>query len=324
MNQKNSKQIDYLFEDPPVPNQKFALISIVGPHMPQQCDVWGLKVRGTAESAEKAKSMAQKIMRTDNTYDVYTVEVGKFFPLAVEPDAIGNIEYQNNQLNELVKTYMENKELANEHWTQRKNEMIKEAIREGKSQDIKPEHPVSVLQRIQHFEESVNKTKEDLSALESDLQLSKAKFASYTDEERNLANKELQSAIESNLEVNVPADNELSLTEIRDKLMEELNPSVPLDAAASNTQGVTVNKVISELKEREEELAELNELKLSMDQSKSPNVYNRLMTNITECQDAIQNLKSQLTNTNVVNEYINASYSNSQYDYLQSQPSSSS
>lgn len=316
------KNIDYLFEDPVIPTQKFALISIVGPHMPQQCDVWGLKVRGTADSADNAKSMAQKIMRIDNTYDVYTVEVGKFFPIAVEPNAIGNVEYQNNQLNELVKTYMENKELADEHWNTRKNEMIKEAIREGKSQEEltnKPEHPIAVLQRIKNFEQSIDKVREDLAALESDLQFSKTKFSSYTDEERELANNELQSAIESNLVV-VPEDSELSLTEIRDKIIEDLEGEILEEIPTSNV----VDSQIRELQEREDELAELNELKSSMDQFKSPHVYNRLLANITECQNSISKLKSQLTNTNVVNDYINASYSNSQYDYLQSQPSTSS
>lgn len=314
--QSKSKTIDYLFEDPPVPNQQFALISIVGPEMPQKCDVWGLKIRGTAESAEKAKSMAQKIMRIDNTYDVYTVEVGKFFPLAVEPDAIGNVEYQNSQLNELVKTYMENKEQANEHWNKRKNDMIKEAIREGKSQEElaqKPEHPVAVLQRIKNFEESVNNTKEELEALESDLQLTKRKFLSYTDEERELANKEVQSAIENNLEVNVPVDNELSLHEIRDKLMGELDSNDVTEESSSQ-----ISKVIDNLQEREDELNELNDLKTSMDKSKSPKVYNRLLANISECQDAISKLKFQLNNENTVNEYINSNYSSSQYDYLQS------
>ena len=44
MSKGKGKVIDYLFEDPEITNQKYALVSIVGPHMPQKCDVWGLKV----------------------------------------------------------------------------------------------------------------------------------------------------------------------------------------------------------------------------------------------------------------------------------------
>ena len=87
------KVIDYLIEDPIIPLQKYALVSIIGPKMPQKCDVWGLKIRGFAESELKARELSKKLMRMDNTCDVYTVEVGKFFPLDVEPtDTIENVK----------------------------------------------------------------------------------------------------------------------------------------------------------------------------------------------------------------------------------------
>ena len=47
------KTIDYLFEDPPLATQKFALVSIVGPNMPQKCDIWGLKIRGVAGTIDE-------------------------------------------------------------------------------------------------------------------------------------------------------------------------------------------------------------------------------------------------------------------------------
>jgi hypothetical protein len=37
---KQTKTIDYLGEDEPIQSQKYALISIVGPHMKQKRDVW--------------------------------------------------------------------------------------------------------------------------------------------------------------------------------------------------------------------------------------------------------------------------------------------
>ena len=67
------KEIDYLFEDPEIKTQKFALVSIVGPGLPQKCNVWGLKVRGTAETLEQAKALSQKIMRVDENFDIYTL-----------------------------------------------------------------------------------------------------------------------------------------------------------------------------------------------------------------------------------------------------------
>jgi vacuolar-type H+-ATPase catalytic subunit A/Vma1 len=192
-------EIDYLFEDPEIQGQKFALISIVGPNMPQKCNVWGIKVRGVAESLEKAKNMSQKIMKFDENYDVYTVEMGKFFPLVVDPNKITDIEYQNSQLNQLVKTYLENKEYANEQWVKRKNDMVQEAIKEGKNQKelaSRPEHPVSVLQKIYNFENETMKTKGKLEKLDNDLQKVKQVFETYTEEEREFAKSEINKLIE--------------------------------------------------------------------------------------------------------------------------------
>jgi hypothetical protein len=311
----STKTIDFLFEDPPISGQKYALVTIVGPHMKQKCDVWGLKVRGFADTNEKAKLMAQKLMRIDNNYDVYTVDVGKFFPLAVEPHEVGDIQYQNNQLNDLIKSYLENKESANEHWSQRKNDMLNEAIREGKNQEElanKPEHPISVLQRIRNYEESVKNNRENLEALEMDLKLSKEKFEKYTDEERELANTELKNAVENNIEPNIPQEADLSVDEIRNQVLQDL------DATQSTVpqEKSEVEKIISELKANEEELEESKSFRDNIDASTSPHVHSRLCKSIDTLEESIRTLTAKLQNSNLVNDFINSSYSGSQYDYL--------
>lgn len=316
------KSIDYLSEDPVIPTQKFALVSIVGPHMPQKCDVWGLKVRGTAENLEKAKILSQKLLRIDNNYDIYTVEVGKFFPLAVEPNQIGNVEYQNSQLNEMVKKYLENKELANEMWHQRKNEMIQEAIKEGKQQDSsKPEHPIAVLQRIKNFETQMNELNENLNSLKEDLELSKTKFANYTDEERELANKELEGVV-SNIENEKrdqneqneqnEQDNQLSIEEIRKQLMDDLNVSKITEE--DNTDDTILNDTINKIKSLETELDDLYKYKQILNEQNSPNVYKHTTNTITRLENELGYLKDKLNDKEMVNSYINSNYNNSQYN----------
>jgi hypothetical protein len=211
------EKLDYLFEDPVITTQKFALISIIGPLMPQKCDVWGLKIRGVARDEEEAKKLSQKLLRIDNTCDIFTVEVGKFFPLAVDPTTVGNVVYQNEELNKLVKGYLENKELADEHWATRKNELVKEAIREGRAQEElanKPEHPIAVLHRINTYKETIEKIKGDLDNFTKDLEISQEKYNKYTEEEREIANKELQSALDENRDVKIP-DNSKNIDEIK-------------------------------------------------------------------------------------------------------------
>lgn len=309
----SQKSIDYLFEDPPLANQKFALISIVGPHMPQKCDVWGLKVRAVAGSIEEAKKLSQKILRVDNNYDIYTVDIGKFFPIVVDPLEINDVEYQNNQLNTLIKNYLENRETANEFWHKRKSEMIQEAIREGKSQEEmanKPEHPISVLQRVKQYEQSIVEMQENLDNLKLDLQTSKAKFEGYSDEERSIAQKELENAIENNIDVKVEnAQTEISVEEIRTKLFDEFDLNQTKDTSVNNNN---VESIIDKIKYLEDELQEMKSFKTSLVQSSAPSAYKRVEKNIQDIANELNNLKTKLNDKELVNSYINENYSNPQ------------
>ena len=120
---------DWLTEDSPITGQKFALVSIVGPHINQKCDVWGMKIKYVADSIEKAKAMSARLVKADPDFDIYTVEVGKFFPLNVEPSDIQDVEYQNQQLNTLIKGYLENRLHANDQYSERKNKMMQNKIK---------------------------------------------------------------------------------------------------------------------------------------------------------------------------------------------------
>jgi hypothetical protein len=188
----STKTIDYLFEDPVIRGQEFALVSIVGPHLKQKCDVWGMKVRGVADSIDTAKQMVQRLMRIDNNYDVYIVETGKFFPLTVEPNSIGTVEYQNEQLNNLMKSYLENRRNADEQWMARKNQMVEEAIREGQNQEelnARPEHAIAVLQRVHSLKEQQQELQGMLDTLQRRLQASEEKYNGYTEEEKQEAER---------------------------------------------------------------------------------------------------------------------------------------
>lgn len=312
-NKGKAKAIDYLFEDPPLTNQKFALISIVGPNMPQKCDVWGLKIRGVASSIEEAKKLSQRILRVDNNYDIYTVDVGKFFPLAIDPLEVNDIEYQNEQLNTLIKSYLENKETANEFWHKRKTEMIQEAIREGKNQEElvnKPEHPIAVLQRIKNYETSITEMEENLESLKQDLERSRDKFKSYSEEERQLAQKEFQKAVESNTDIKVEnQQTEKSVEEIRNQLLNDFN----LNQSSTNIDNShDVESILEKIKHLEIELEEMISFKNSIVSTSAPIAYKRVEKNIEDIEKELSNLKTRLNNKELVNSYINENYENPQ------------
>lgn len=305
------KAIDYLTEDPPLPSQKYALISIVGPHMRQKCDVWGLKIRGVADSLETAKTLTKRIMKLDKDYDIYTVDVGKFFPLAVEPYDVANVEYENQQLNDLIKNYLENKEKANEHWHQRKQEMMKAAINEGKTEGQKElankkEHPIAVLQRIKSFEDKIKEETERLQSLKEDLKLSQEKYNSYTQEERELADKELRHAIENNVEPNIPEEKSLTIEEIRSEIMNELN----------NNESQEVEDTLMNLKSLETQISDIETTLYSINKETSPSVFNTLNTQLNKLKNDHQLLKEKLNESNTINSYINSNYAEGKHDSL--------
>ena len=305
------KVIDYLFEDPEITNQKYALVSIVGPHMPQKCDVWGLKVRGTADSLENAKALCKRLLRIDNNYDIYTVDVGKFFPLAIDPLKVQNVEYQNEQLNSLIQSYLENKDNANDLWNQRKTEMIDDAIKEGKNQKEfvnKPEHPISVLHKIKNYEEGIADTERSLESHKEELAKARNKFDNYTEEEREIALKEFKTALEDNIKQ--IEDKPITVDDIRKELESEFQNEL-----SRPNEPPSVNSIISTIQSLEDELSELETFRSSLSSTASPKGYETIVNKINKLKQEIETLKSKLNNKDLVNSYINENYPESKYNF---------
>lgn len=289
-----SSTIDYLFEDPPITGQNYALISIVGPNMPQKCDVWGLKVRGVCNTLDQAKDKTQKLMNIDNNYDIYTVEVGKFFPLAVEPLDIQDVEYQNTQLNTLIKGYLENREAANQQWHARKNEMMQDAIREGQEQLSKKEHPIAVLQSIQELKDKMKQLQEELQNTEENLLKKMTYFNSYDGNERESAIKELNKVFE-NVNDN---ERETGIAELNNSLDEQYKFLV-------STEYVT--NVLDEIKDLEHRLSILETD--SKENEKE----------IVELKGELEVKKKELndkTSSSTINKFINSNYKDSPYNLM--------
>lgn len=302
-----SKVIDYLSEDQPISGQRYALVSIVGPHMPQKCKVYALKIRGFSDTLEGAKSLSSKIMKYDTDYDIYTVDVGKFFPLDVDPLEVSDVEYQNTQLNELIKSYLQNRQSANDLWAKRKTEMMTLAIREGQNQEelaSRPEHPVSVLGRIRNYKDSATNLREQLESLERDIQLAEEKFKLFTDGEREIAIRELDNAIAENTEHTVDT---LKIEDIRREL-----------STVNISETTNVTDTLNRLKLAEGELAEYTRTLENTDPKGSPNVHKQISEKVSHLTQHIDKLKLDLTNSELVNEFVNQNYSGSQWSSLDS------
>jgi hypothetical protein len=90
----------------------------------------GLKVRGVYDTHKEANIRAQVLRKKDPSFNVFVGQVGYWLPWDPEAHEIPEQEYQENQLNELVKKYKENLNNRDDLYEQEKNERIEKARRE--------------------------------------------------------------------------------------------------------------------------------------------------------------------------------------------------
>ena len=80
--------------------------------------VRGVKVRGSFDTLKEAQRKAKVLQTRDPTFNVFVGAMGYWLPWDPNPDKVENQEFANQQLNEIVKKYKENKESKDEIWEQ--------------------------------------------------------------------------------------------------------------------------------------------------------------------------------------------------------------
>jgi hypothetical protein len=78
--------------------------------------VRGVKVRGTFDTLKEAQRKAKVLQGRDPTFNVFVGAMGYWLPWDPNPDNVENQEFANQQLNEIVKKYKENKQSKDEVW----------------------------------------------------------------------------------------------------------------------------------------------------------------------------------------------------------------
>jgi len=96
-----------------------------------QTSTRGIKIRGVFPTQEEAEMRAKMLRENDPFFDVYVGPVGLWMPW--EPDAYktGNINFLEDQLNDLMANKKKNEESAKEHFDQRVRESKRKAIEEN-------------------------------------------------------------------------------------------------------------------------------------------------------------------------------------------------
>jgi hypothetical protein len=90
--------------------------------------VRALKVRGAYETRQEAEYRAKQLQRRDPNFHVFVGQVGYWLPWDPNPDLIKDQEYLNDQLNTLMKKYMEQRAYKDEAFIEDKESRKMKAI----------------------------------------------------------------------------------------------------------------------------------------------------------------------------------------------------
>jgi hypothetical protein len=119
-----------------------------------QTSTRGIKIRGVFPTQEEAEMRAKMLREHDPFFDVYVGPVGLWMPW--EPDAYktGNINFLEDQLNDLMANKKKNEETAKEYFDQRVKETKIKAHEENKKKAM--EHGNKLTQTIDENGNLVN------------------------------------------------------------------------------------------------------------------------------------------------------------------------
>jgi hypothetical protein len=96
-----------------------------------QTSVRGVKIRGVYNTIKEAQIRAKVLQRMDPSFHIFVGQVGYWLPWDPTADKIENQEYQNGQLNEIVKKYKANEAKRDEFFEQQKQDVKKQALKKS-------------------------------------------------------------------------------------------------------------------------------------------------------------------------------------------------
>ena len=144
---QSSQPLDFLDEDlVTVPGQVYALVSVVSPSSRQKGEQCALKIRGVFGTRDEAERHVKKLMRVDNAFDVYVVELYKWVPFPPNPNQIEDQRYVDEYLNNLMQGYKESQLAAKQEFAERKRELMEKGLEAvlTKEERIPPPDPNAI------------------------------------------------------------------------------------------------------------------------------------------------------------------------------------
>lgn len=178
-------KVDYLTEDTLLPDgQKFVCISFLT-DKENKTTLSGIKIRGVFSSYELACEHAKNVQSIDPYFNVFVGDMGKWLPFDPSPDskAVKDSEYANEQLNNMMRSYLENQEKAKIYHEQRKTELVRKnildnlATRQDNLKDLQKKHKkaksedekLNLENNIKSIEEQIQKMEDKKKDLDTQI-----------------------------------------------------------------------------------------------------------------------------------------------------------
>lgn len=182
-------------------SQNFACLSFFEGKDNEGKNLMYLRLGGVTDSYESACEMAKNINQEDNVHNVFVGEVGKWLPVVSNVSKsssqyVEDVEYANEQLNELMKGYHANQEKAKLFYEHNKNEKMIDNINDNIGEQEKNKNE---LTKKLSKAKSIDEVKTLTSSLENiDTQVKKL-------EERLKGLMENQSELQQKIGTNITA-----------------------------------------------------------------------------------------------------------------------
>jgi hypothetical protein len=195
MSKFTSKTITNLFDDFMFSNFK-ELDKEYNDKTDFRTSVRALKIRGVYDSYKEAKRRSDQIARFDKAHNVYIGQVGYWLPWDPDANEISEQEYQNKELNALMKSYKENVSRKDEFFRERKEEKLKEALDKNKTAKRVSGEEKETLDKVRRTivekNEILQKVKDSESKTESKEEPSQTTFQSL-----NTSKEEISSLFDT-------------------------------------------------------------------------------------------------------------------------------
>lgn len=189
---------DYLDEDPIMTSQRYAILSYV---LTDKSPM--IKFRGAFASMEECQNKIKRLQAIDSYFHMFVIDVGKWGALLTDEELKKrdiDEEYQSSdsRLNDLMKSYKEERDKARDTFERRTKEMADKARQDGtkEGQELlasKREHPASVKKRLEDTAEVLEKIKKDLEEFTTVYENTKRLYETYSQEEIEKAEEEVKN-----------------------------------------------------------------------------------------------------------------------------------